>query len=166
VKDQLLEVDVRLLLLRHGRQRVLDVLARLGGQTLGELDEELRRLERRPETHRAKVTRPSLSDVVTSECRDRPEIEELLRAIAVNFDNRTFLPHLRDVRRFFDRLGVSQATFNSRSAAGPALIQALSKLTPEELVKLIARVGPASESDYSLLSRAIMGSSANPRNQE
>lgn len=166
MKDQLLEIDVRLLVLRYGRQRVLRVLARLGDQSLDELERELRTVEPRPNAQRAMKERESLSDVVAFESRGRPEIAELLSTIAANFENRTFLPHLRDVQRFLDRMGVPQRAVKSRSAAGPGLLRALSKLKREELVGLVAREGSPRESDYSLLSRAIMGAPANRRDED
>jgi hypothetical protein len=164
--NQLLEIDVRLLVLRYGRQRILKVLARLGEQTPEDLERQLQRVEQRPNAQRATKPRQSLSDVLAVECRERPELAEPLRAIAVNFENRTFLPHLRDVQRFLDRMGASQHA-KSRAETGPALIRALSKLKREELVMLAARAGSARESDYSLLSRAIMGAApAKPRDEE
>jgi hypothetical protein len=166
VTNQLLEIDVRLLVLRYGRQRILKVLARLGDQTLEDLDRQLRTVEQRSNVHRTIKQRQSLSDVVVVASRERPEIAEPLRAIAVNFENRTFLPHLRDVQRFFDRIGAPQQAAKSRAEIGPALIRALSKLKREELVMLAARDGAPRESDYSLLSRAIMGGPATPRDRE
>jgi hypothetical protein len=166
VKDQLLQIDVRLLVLRYGRQRILKVLAGLGEQTPEELERELRALEQRSNVHRATKQRLSLSEVVAFESRERPEIAEPLRTLAVKFENRTFLPNLRDVQRFLDRMGASQGTAKSRAAAGPALIRALSKLKPEELGRLVARDDSPRESDYSLLSRAIMGAPVSRRDED
>jgi hypothetical protein len=157
VKDQLLEIDVRLLLLRHGRQRVLDVLARLTDQTLEELEQQLRVSENKPKARKTKVSKAALVDIVASEYSERPDIAEPLRAIASNFENRTFLPELRDVERLFDRIGVSAGRLKSRAEAGPILIRALAKLSREELVKLATRDKVPGESEYSLLARAIMG---------
>ena len=155
--EQLLEIDVRLLVLRYGKEKVLHVLAQLGDQTLEEIEQNLRSIERNPKTNRITRSKPSLTDVVNSEFRDRPEIAELLRVIAVNYENRVFLPHLRDVQRFLDRFGASHGKLKSRAGAGSVLVRALSKLPREELLTLATREGLSRESDYSLLSRAIMG---------
>jgi hypothetical protein len=155
VKDQLLEIDVRLLILRHGRQRLLEAIARLGEQTVEEIEHQLQILESKPKPIRAEKLR--LIDMVASECRKRPGIEEPLRALVLKFENHTFLPHLRDVRRFLERLGVSTATLiSSREAAGPTLVRVLSKLSGEELSTLANESRASRESDYSLLARAIM----------
>ena len=166
MKDQLLEIDVRLLVLRYGRQRVVKVLARLGQQTPEELERELRTAEQRSNSDRVAKQTQSLTDVVDFECREHPEIAESLRSIAVRFENRTFLPHLRDVQRFLDRMGASERTAKSRAATGPALIRTLSKLKREELVMLVARDGSPRESDYSLLSRAIMGAPTSQQDED
>lgn len=156
----LLEFDIRLLILRYGRRRVLDALARLGDQTPEELDQQLRTLEksgdRRRQTNRPK---PSALDLAASESRDRPDIAEPLRALAVSFQNRAFLPQLRDVQRFLDRAGSSHGKLTSRAAAAPVLIRMLAKLTRTDLLTL-TETRSSGESDYSLLARAIMGTAA------
>ena len=96
-------------------------------------------------------------ELVASECSKRPDIAEPLRALALRFENRTFLPHMRDLRRFLDPDGSSSRKLRSRSAAAPELIRALAKLTREELLRLSAEDKSAGEDDYAILARAIMG---------
>jgi hypothetical protein len=160
MKDQLLDIDVRLLVLRHGRQKVLAALAQLVEQTPEQLELQLQSLEQMPATPRRKVPKTSLVEVAASECREREEIEEPLRSLALAFENRSFLPNLRDVHRFLDRTDGTSRKFKSRTLAGPVLIRALSRLPTEDLRSLAARDATAGESDYALLSRAIMGGSA------
>ena len=50
----------------------------------------------------------------------------------------------------------------SRTAAAPALIRSLAKLGPEELARLTAGK-PSPDSEYSLLARAIMGTTASTK---
>ncbi len=157
MKDELLEIDVRLLVLRYGRQKVLGALSRLIEQTPAELDQQLRALGLKKPADRKKAPNPPLVDVAASECRDHPEILEPLRALAVAFENRSFLPNLRNVQRFLDRSGAPPRKFKSRAIAGPVVIRALSKLPKDELTSLASRDATGGESEYSLLSRAIMG---------
>lgn len=142
---------------RYGRRAVLDILARLGEQTPEQLEQHLRALEQQPKLNRSKKSKPPLVEIAASECRDRADIADALRTLAVSFENRTFLPNLRDVRRFFERIGAPHGAFKSRTLAGPVLIRTLSKLPREELLGLVAKGGLPGESDYSLLSQAIMG---------
>jgi hypothetical protein len=157
VKDQLLEIDVRLLVLRYGREQVLNVLARLGEQSPEQLEQYLRTLEHKPTASRTERAKRSLVEIAARESKERSDISEPLRTLAINFENRTFLPNLRDVHRFLNGIGISRRTLKSRAVAGPVVIRALSKLSRERLLELVAHKESSNESDYSLLSRAIMG---------
>ena len=118
MNDKFLEFELRLLTLRYGRHELLHALARLGEQTPEELEQQIRRAEER---RKAKPPRPAIMDLVAGECRERPEITELLRALAIKFENRVFLPNLRDVQRFLDRNDAVQGKLKSRNASAPVL---------------------------------------------
>jgi len=163
MKDELLDIDVRILVLRYGREKVLAALSRLVEQTPAQLEEQLQALGHKKSAGRRKAPNPSLVEVATSECREDPEILEPLRVLAVAFENRSFLPNLRDVQRFLDRAGASPQKFKSRAIAGPAVIRALSKWPKAELASLASRDASGGESDYSLLSRAIMGGASDDK---
>jgi len=102
----LIDIELQLLVLRYGREKVLAALSRLVEQTPRELEQAIQTLGRRAPTNRRSGPKPSLTEDAASQCRDRPEIAEPLRALAIAFENRTFLPNLRDVQRFLDRSGV------------------------------------------------------------
>lgn len=155
--DRLLDLDVRLLLLRYGRRRLLSALAKIIEQSPEQLELQLQALLETPTMKPTKAPSPSAIEVATSEFCDRAEIRELLRHLAISFENRTFLPNLRDVRQFLERHGGSSQKFRSRAAAGPVLVRVLSKLPPDELARLAERNESSGDSDYELLSRAIMG---------
>lgn len=163
MKDELLDIDVRLLVLRYSREKVLTSLARLTEMTPAELEKQLQVLSKNALRGRKKALNPSLADVAVSECRDHPEILEPLRYLAAAFENRSFLPNLRDVQRFLDRAGVAPQKFKSRTMAGPVVIKAISKLPGEDVISLMARQASGGESDYSLLSRAIMGAASDDK---
>ena len=154
--DDLLKLEVRLLLLRHGRKKLVQTLAALGEQTAEQVESELRAAEERKPSKKRKV--PSVSDAVANACRERPDAVELLQLLATRYENRTFLPQLKDVQRFLDRSGVPHKTLRSRSAAGQHVITALCRLSIEELRQLAARSSsPKGDSDYALLAREIIG---------
>lgn len=148
-----LEIDVRVLLARYGRAKVLQVLARLNEQTVEELERQLETIQAKP---RPKRTLHTIADLVGPAARERPEIAEFLRALAVGFENRTFLPQLRDVQRFLQRAGALRGKLKSRAAAVPIVARTLSGLPKETLEQLLADKS-SSGSDYELLARAIMG---------
>ncbi|MCA9421728.1 MAG: hypothetical protein KC592_11965 [Nitrospira sp.] len=158
--DELLQIELRLLIHRYGKQRILSLLARIGEQTLAELEQQIRELEGK---RKVKAPKPSIIDRAISEGRQHPELAESLRALAVRFQNRTFLPNLRVVQRVLDQVEHTKGKLKSREAAVPLLIRSLTKLTPDELKLLLAQHNMPGESDYSLLARAIMGKSTSER---
>jgi hypothetical protein len=98
--DDLLKLEVRLLLLQHGRKKVVQTLAALGEQTLEQLENDLRAAEERKPTKKRKVF--SVSEAVANAARERPDAAELLQLLVTRYENRTFLPQLKDVQRFLD----------------------------------------------------------------
>jgi hypothetical protein len=165
MNDELLRIDLGLLILRYGRVKVLEALAHIENVTVAELEQRLTAAAKKRKT--TKTVRPSIMEIVETEASQREEIAEPLRALAVDFQNRTFLPHLRDVHRFLARMNVSHRKFKSRISAGPALIRTLTKLSREDLVRLAGRGSSEErESDYSLLARAIMRDEPKPRGDE
>jgi hypothetical protein len=154
VNDQMLILEIRILVLRHGKQKVLRALASVGDQTIQQIEQQLAAIENAKKAPRRKATALELA---TTECRDNPDVADALRALAVAFENRTFLPELRDVQRFLERRGSSRVKYRSRADAAPALIRGLAKIPREELLQLASQPAEASDSDYSLLARAIMG---------
>jgi hypothetical protein len=154
VTNDLLDIDAQLLVLRYGRIKVLQALARIGDQSVEELQLQLRTISERPKPKRAE---PSTMDLVAAQTQENPAIAAPLRTLAVRFENRTFLPQLRDVQRFLDRAGIAHSKLKSRTTAAPLLIGALAKLPPDDLVRLAASERSGGDSDYSLLARAIMG---------
>lgn len=154
--NDLLDIDVRLLVLRYGRTNVLQALARTGDQTLDELERQLQALAERKAT-KAKRAKPSILELVAAQAQERHDYAEPLRTLALGFENRTFLPQLRDVQRFLDRSDTKHGKLKSRAAAAPLVIRALAKLPLDELNRLITAEKTGNDSDYALLARAIMG---------
>jgi hypothetical protein len=152
--DDLLKLDVQLLLLRYGRRKVLDMLATLGEQTAEQLELELRAVQGR-RTKRVRKTSSAL-DVLPEISGPVPEVAEALRLLATRYENRMFLPQIRDVQRFLDRLGVPHKALRSRRDASRRVMIALSKLTLDELTQL-SKLPESNSSDYADLAREIMG---------
>ncbi|NQT94199.1 MAG: hypothetical protein HQ559_15665 [Lentisphaerae bacterium] len=159
MNEQIVELELRVLILKYGRQRVLRALARLDEQPLEEIEKRLRELEAKPKKKR---TKRSVMDVLDAVCREHPEIAEPLRALGVRFENRTFLPQLRDVQRFLDRSTVTHGKLKSRNASAPVLFRALAGLSRDELIRLNAAEANAEDGSYEMLARAIMGKHAKP----
>ena len=153
MKD-LLQIELRLLFLRYGKRGVLDALATLSEQTLPEIEADLRAAEERKRKRNRKSA--SATDLVGELSSRRPEVSEALRVLANRYENRTFLPQVRDVHRFLDRTG-SPYKPRSRRDAAKRVMTALSRLDVEELNRLLEGTVAQSTSDYAQLAREIMG---------
>jgi hypothetical protein len=154
--DDLLKIELRLLLLRYGRRKIVGALAALGDQKPEELDAELALLEQRKVDRKPKKL-PAAADLVAQVCRERPESAQILQTLATRYENRTFLPHLRDVERFLDQTGFPHGRLKSRREAARQVVTALCQLNIEELKRLAAPPQGQGDSDFALLAREIMG---------
>jgi hypothetical protein len=159
--DDLLNIELRLLLLRHGRRNVLKALATITDQTPEQIETELALAEKRKASGKRNTI--STVELVGQLSREKPESADMLRTLATRFENRTFLPHLRDVQRFFDRTGYSHGRLRSRREAARQVLRMLSQLGVEELKRLVASPEAQGDSDYALLARQIMGARAKER---
>lgn len=155
--DELLKLELRILLLRYGRGRILQALGALTEHTAEQVEEEIAALEAR-KTKRIRKSPPSALELITDIANRRPEAAQTLRVLATRYENRTFLPRIKDIQRFLDRFGVPHRTLKSRRLAARHVLNALSHISTEELDRL-ARLSPEGEnaSDYADLAREIMG---------
>jgi hypothetical protein len=154
--DDLLRIELRVLLLRHGRRNVIEALASVGNQTPEEIEAELNLAEKRKASRKQKITLPV--DIAAELSRDKPESAEMLRTLATRYENRAFLPQLRDVKRFLDRAGSPHGRLKSRRAAARQVMTVLCQISTEELKRLVASPEAHEDSDFALLAREIMGS--------
>jgi hypothetical protein len=156
MNEQILALELRFLILRYSRRRIIDALAKLGDQTAEEVERELgAALDRKSRSNTKKRERRPTSDLIGDACRDRPEIAEIVTILVSRFENRSFLPQLRDVVRFLDRAGVPHPKLTSRQLALPRVVRALAGLDAEELQRLVASPEKG-ESDLAVLAREIM----------
>ncbi|MBI4025456.1 MAG: hypothetical protein HY360_10785 [Verrucomicrobia bacterium] len=160
----ILNFEVRFLLAKYGRRKVLEALARARDTTVEQLEQELRKWETaRP----AKKPRqgPSVEDRLetlrTCESAKLP----LVRELGHLYEARLFLPSLRDAEDFLARNGEVQHPPKSRKEALPLVLNVLSALAEFQLKELLADCKrSSSESDYVLLARQIMGKEGVPQN--
>jgi hypothetical protein len=147
-----------MLTLRYGRGAVLAALARAGDQTVEDLEGQLATLEARKDKQKAKTI--STASLISSGFQDRPELIPAVESAITRYENRAFLPHLRDVQRFFDRYSVNRTKLKSRKAALPSVIRALATMHSTDIHRLLHSPSPEGDSDYAILAREIMGGSS------
>lgn len=154
--DQILDLQLKLLLLQYGRQRVLSALATSVDCSIGDIEREIRALaEVRKSPSRVRKQIKSILDLADVACQENPTIAEPLKKLAHGFNNRTFLPNLRDVERFLHGVP-NRRKSKSREAAAPVVIDVLKKLSKEQLNQLNFETSASSDTDFLELARVIM----------
>jgi len=155
---EFLDLEVSLILLKHGKEALLQAVARRM-----QLSDEALRLELDTLLHaklassskKKSVAKPFVLDSVLI---GREEKADYLRQLCARFENRTFLSELKDVKRFFDRHGRSAPTWKSRVLAQASLFQFLADLHVSELKKLLDEAPTGTEvSSLGLISDEILG---------
>ncbi len=162
--DQLLPFEIRLLILRYGCRKVLEAMATVGDQSLEDLERQLVALEARIRSRVKRTPKPA-QELIAAASKGQRETERLLSAVINRYQNRTFLPQLRDVERFLNHRGVAHTRLKSRVAALPKIIDGLSRLSQEQLKALAEDIGTEGQSDFALLAHQIMGGQKGDRGE-
>ena len=126
------------------------------GRPPGEIAADLTAIEERRLTKTRRKAK-SIPELISDKCKGRENIEAVVSTLVNRYQSRIFLPHLRDVARFFDRSDVKHARLKSRIAALPKVIEILSQLSVDQLDALSRDAVPKEQTDFSLLAREIMG---------
>ena len=157
--EEFLDLELRLLILRYGKERVIRALAKITDQSPDEFKNALQVAERKshaPTKSKRIRRKPSLPELTAAAAMEQPEKAESLRHVMAAFASRTFLPKLRDVDRFLDKRKAAHGRIKSRDSAGPVVIHALIAMSIDELNQLAATTLTSGESDYTILAREIM----------
>jgi hypothetical protein len=153
--EQLLDYEIALLLAKHGEKRVVTALGRRLGLSSEELQRRLSELNKvRPRTSTPKPV--DASRIIGTIAAEKPEKVPSLKLLLARFQNKTFLPELKDVRRFFDRHSHALGTVKSRAEAAPRLFKLLGTLDASELGSLCEGDQEKEYSSLGIISDEIM----------
>jgi len=154
--NEFLEHEVILLLAKLGEGPVLAALARKLGMSAEQLYRKLTEFKQtkpRASTRKPPPIARSFEDVMAQ----NPNKAENLKVLFGRLQNKTFLPELKDVRRFLDRHSQKIGRIKSRSDAAPKLARLLGSLDPSELAGLCHDSGQGEYSSLGIISDEIMG---------
>lgn len=160
MKDELLKLDMELLLLRYGRQRVLSALADLEDWSVQSLEVKLASLRTKKLTRQVSKAGKSLVEILQDKVADDPSRLASLRPIVIGYENGTLLPSLKAVQRFFESRGETPPKAKSRKLAGQAFLNLILDMDAADLDDLRRKNVDDGQSDFSLLSKAILGGQA------
>ena len=155
----LLNLELRLLVARHGKAKITKALATIDDDDadLIVVDDDLKGYERERTKKGARRGRRKSIQEMVREAAPRPAARGLIEKLARAYDERDFLPELRDVRRFLESRRGSVATLRSRADALPTVLRVLVEHDLDELTSLDkGRV--AGGSDLGVITDQILGS--------
>ena len=154
----LLGMELRLLIARHGKPRVSEVLSSIEEFDLATLDSEVKAYEEgRSRRRRAQPrSRKSVDEMIRQANPENPDAEPLIRKLALAYEDKRFLPGLREVKRFLEFRQISADKFRSRADAFPVVIGVLAKADPGELAELDER-NEARGGDLGIIAAQILG---------
>lgn len=155
IKKEMLSYDIMLLLLRYGRSAIIGELA----IQLDLSEERLRvELERMKDLHNKTVVkkRSGAKFSVKQLASKHPEIADVLLILDARYENRTFMPELKDVKKFLDQNGHASRTVKSRQVAKKRVFEVLLRLEPKRLEDLAAEEDQTSGSSLGIISDQIL----------
>ena len=156
----LLDLELRLLIVRHGRAQVSEALSAIDEVDLDAIDSGIKVYEdntwKNKPQRRPSRPRKSIEEMMRDVKPDSVDAERLIRKLVIAYENKEFLPQFRDVRRFLGSRRIQVEKFRSRAAALPVVLSVLAELQTVRLRELDANrlVG---ESDLGIISDQILG---------
>jgi hypothetical protein len=153
-----LRLHLSLLLAQYGEPSVLEGLAPLIGHTPKELHDRLNDVHKVGHARQKKPKGPvRVGSSVEALIAEHPDKAELLRKIQARFVARTFLPELKDVRRFLDRHGQPSTSVKKRDDAFGRVAKQLAGLPKAELEAVASESMSSGYSSLGLISDQILG---------
>ena len=153
--SRFLEYEVALLLAKYGKEPVLLMLAEKLGCAQTELEALMTDIEKKkaiPAGSRAAPTADQIETIISQ----HPEKASRLRVLNSRFRNRTFLPELRDVRRFFEQHSRNLGHTKSRAKSLSKLLKLLAELDLTELDTLSSARESGEYSSLGIISDEIL----------
>lgn len=155
MQKNLLIYDIALLLVRHGHSPVMRELARQMGLSehdfMNELD-RLRKISEKPPVSKRKASEFSIQKMA----KGHPEIEHEIALLDARYENRTFLPELRDVKRFLERNGRPSSSLKSRQSSKKKVFEALLRFDKVQLRDILDERVYSSNSALGIISDQIL----------
>jgi hypothetical protein len=155
MSTHLLDMHLQLLVLEHGRTKVVQSLARISEVSEASIEAQLAAAAKVKAAKSSKVLRTP--DELLNRIELPPAKREILASLAREFENKRFLGELRLVEKFFREHQVKTRP-KSRISALPKVLSILAALPETDLSELLNDCANKSAgSDFSHLAGAIMG---------
>jgi len=155
MNTELLKIEIDLLVLKYGEAATLRAFAGATGSTEDAVRRKLAILKEKK--IKSKVTRTKKRPIdIARDVAENSVNEEQLMRLAVSYQNRQFLPQLKDVKKFLGRFHVEK-NIKSRDNAARIVFETLNRCSPEELNDFLSDSSMSDQSSFSRLAGHIMG---------
>lgn len=156
MKSELLQIEVDLLLVKYGEAAVLKALATATGANETILRERIKSLQGAKAAPKAQRVQKQPIDVAKAVIESSPN-EDLLAKLAVLYQNKQFLPQLKDVKKLLGRFNIEK-TIRNRSDATKTVFESLKNCSRDDLMGFISDLSTGDKSSFATLADHIMGS--------
>lgn len=155
----LLDLELRLLVARYGKLRVSKALEAIEEDVdLTLLDTEIRTYKGKARRSKTKPrSRKTIEEMVQNSSPKSLNAELLIKKLAHAYENKEFLPKLREVKLLLQSRGVPVVKIRSRAAALPIVIRALAQYDLNELKAFDKKRKPVHVSDLGMIADQILG---------
>lgn len=156
MNDQnLIDIEVRLLILKYGLNRIIQALAHVKNLEPEKIEQLIQELEQR-KAQKARLKKITFEEIALRIATTNPEIGPQIIQLSKKYENKVFLPQMNDVRSFLNKNGIEPKSMKSRPEAAKIVFNALSRMPVEELNKLI-ELSAEGQSDLSIIADQIIG---------
>ena len=157
----LLDLNLRLLVAQHGKERVSEALSAMSDITVDKMRDDIEafgkslRMRRAPRS--VKNSTKNIEELIRDANPGSSEAASIIEQLARAYENKEFLPALRDVVRFLASRSALSTTLRSRAAALPTVIKVLAQCELDELRSLDRR-RQTQGGDLGVITDQILGS--------
>ena len=153
----LLDLELRLLIARHGKTRVSEVLSAIGDVDLTVIDTGITDYEEKAKRNKTqRRPRKSIEEMVRNANPDSLDAKRLIEKLARAYENKEFLPELREVKHFLESRRVPVAKFRSRADALPTVLRVLAQYELDDL-QVLGENRRVRGSDLGIITDQILG---------
>jgi len=155
MKKEILNIEIRLLIVKYGYKNILEALSKTKGTSIDEIESLIVSLEKKSTMRKA--TRKKSVMEVAEDVISGAEHYTSLHKLAIKYQSKEFLPQLKDVRRFLERSGLKSNKLKSRLSSTKKVFEFLGGLSKYELESLLTEIPENGESAFSALANEIIG---------
>lgn len=160
MKSELVQIEVELILLKYGESAVVKALSAATGVSESELKARIKTLQEKKATAaRAPKVKKQPFDIASGIVKGAANENELM-SLATLYQNKQFLPQLKDVKKFLGRFNLPNMP-KSRIDATRVVFESLCNCTSEDLKCFIENTNVGGDSAFATLADHIMGGNEN-----